>query len=82
MARTISVRAPFPALVSAAGATTRLRTGTLVLNTSFYNSVLLARDVAEVHELTDGRFELGLGAGWSAEEFETAGIPFPGAGTS
>ena len=75
----LGTHAPFPALVSAAEATTRLRTGTLVLNAGFYNPVLLARDVAEVHELTDGRFELGLGAGWAAEEFETAGMPFPGA---
>jgi alkanesulfonate monooxygenase SsuD/methylene tetrahydromethanopterin reductase-like flavin-dependent oxidoreductase (luciferase family) len=64
--------APFPALVSAAEATTRLRVGTLVLNVGFYQPALLARVAAEVHELTGGRFELGLGAGWAAQEFEAA----------
>ena len=72
--------APFPALVSAAEATTRVRLGTLVLNSGFYRPALLARDVAAVHELTDGRFELGLGTGLVAEEYAAAGIPFPSPG--
>ena len=71
--------APFPALVSAAEATTRLRVGTLVLNAGFYQPALLARDAAEVHELTGGRFELGLGACWAAQEFEAAETPSPSA---
>ncbi|MFD2419944.1 TIGR03621 family F420-dependent LLM class oxidoreductase [Amycolatopsis pigmentata] len=75
----LGMTAPFPALVSAAEVTTRPRLGTLVLNAGFYRPALLARDVAGVHELTDGRFELGVGTGYAAAEFEAAGLPFPGA---
>jgi probable F420-dependent oxidoreductase len=75
----LGMQAPFPALVAAADVT-RLRLGTLVLNTSFYNPALLARDVAETDQLTDGRLELGLGAGYGEAEFESAGLRFPPAG--
>jgi probable F420-dependent oxidoreductase len=69
--------APFPALTMAAAATTTLRLGTFVLNAGFYKPALLARDVAAVRDLSDGRFELGLGAGYVREEFEAAELPFP-----
>jgi probable F420-dependent oxidoreductase len=72
--------APFPALMSAAEVTT-IRLGTFVLNAGFYKPALLARDVAGVDLLTDGRFELGLGAGYVREEFEAAELPFPSAGS-
>jgi len=75
----LGMPAPFPALVSAAEATTRPKLGTLVLNAGFYKPALLARDVAAVGELTDGRFELGLGAGYVEEEFTAAELPFPSA---
>jgi probable F420-dependent oxidoreductase len=68
--------APFPALAAAADATTTMRLGTCVLNASFYNPALLARDAAEVNLLSDGRLELGLGAGYVVEEFDAAGLPF------
>ncbi|HUO38410.1 MAG TPA: TIGR03621 family F420-dependent LLM class oxidoreductase, partial [Mycobacterium sp.] len=71
--------APFPALVSAADATS-IKLGTFVLNAGFYKPALLARDVAGLELLTDGRFELGLGAGYVREEFEAAELPFPSAG--
>jgi probable F420-dependent oxidoreductase len=71
--------APFPALMSAAAVTTRLRLGTFVLNAGFYKPALLARDVEAMRDLTDGRFELGLGAGYVREEFEAAELPFPSA---
>ncbi|RJO78339.1 TIGR03621 family F420-dependent LLM class oxidoreductase [Nocardia panacis] len=67
---------PFPALVLAAEATSRVRLSTFVLNTPFYNPVLLARDVAGTDRCVDGRLELGLGAGYVRAEFEAAGIPF------
>ncbi|TVT35201.1 TIGR03621 family F420-dependent LLM class oxidoreductase [Amycolatopsis rhizosphaerae] len=75
----LGMPAPFPALMSAAEVTTRPRLGTLVLNAGFYKPALLARDVAAVDELSDGRFELGLGAGYVAEEFAAAELPFPSA---
>ena len=72
--------APFPALMSAAEVTS-MRLGTYVLNVGFYKPALLARDVAALHKLTDGRVELGLGAGYVREEFEAAELPFPSAGS-
>ena len=69
--------APFPTLTAAAAATERLHLGTFVLNAGFYKAALLARDVAELRDLSAGRFELGLGAGYVREEFEAAEIPFP-----
>jgi len=49
-----------------------------VLNAGFYRPALLARDVASVDLLTDGRFEFGIGAGpdFAKPEFEVAGLPF------
>lgn len=70
----LGVAAPFPTLVAAAQATERLRVGTLVLNAPFWNSELLARDVATTDVLTGGRLELGLGAGHMKWEFDEAGI--------
>ena len=72
--------APFPVLAAVAQATTTLRVGTYVVNAAFYSPALLARDAAEVDALSDGRLDLGLGAGYAREEFEAAEIPFPGAG--
>ncbi|MEM8905283.1 MAG: TIGR03621 family F420-dependent LLM class oxidoreductase [Actinomycetota bacterium] len=63
-------------LVTAAEATTDLRVGTLVLNHDFRHPVVLAREAATVELLTDGRFELGLGAGHMAHEYESAGLTF------
>ncbi|HEU5159952.1 MAG TPA: LLM class F420-dependent oxidoreductase [Streptosporangiaceae bacterium] len=66
--------APFTELVAAAAATERLRLGTLVLNVGFWNPHLLAREAATADVLTDGRLELGLGAGHMKWEFDAAGI--------
>jgi probable F420-dependent oxidoreductase len=67
---------PLVALVSAGDATERLRVGTFVLNNDFWNPVLLARDAAAVDLLTDGRLELGLGAGHAQVEYEAAGLAY------
>jgi probable F420-dependent oxidoreductase len=72
--------APFPTLMAAAAATDTLRVGTFVLNAGFYKPALLARDVEAVRDLSGGRLELGLGAGYVKEEFDAAEIPFPTAG--
>ncbi|WP_231706892.1 TIGR03621 family F420-dependent LLM class oxidoreductase [Tsukamurella sputi] len=73
----LGMLSPFPAVILAAEVTERPRLNTFVLNTPFYNPVLLARDVATVDLLTDGRLELGLGAGYVEAEFAEAGITFP-----
>ncbi|MFF5973012.1 TIGR03621 family F420-dependent LLM class oxidoreductase [Streptomyces sp. NPDC012769] len=72
----LGMPAPFPALVAAAEATTRVRVGTFVLNAGFWNPALLAREVATTAALTGGRLELGLGTGYVRAEHEEAGIPF------
>lgn len=71
--------APFPVLMSAAAVTSTLRLGTLVLNAGFYKAALLARDVGAMRDLTEGRFELGLGTGYVRQEFEAAQLPYPSA---
>lgn len=67
--------APFPLAVAVADATA-MRVGTLVLNASFWNAALLAREVACTDLLTEGRLELGLGSGHMKWEFDEAGIEF------
>jgi probable F420-dependent oxidoreductase len=67
---------PMPALIIAAEATTTLRIGTNVLNNDLRHPVLLAREAATTDLLTDGRFELGLGAGSIKSEYDEAGLSF------
>jgi probable F420-dependent oxidoreductase len=67
---------PVPALLSAAEATRALRVGTLVFDNDFRHPALLAKDVATLDLLTDGRFECGIGAGWMRSEYEQVGLPF------
>ena len=69
--------APFPVLTAIASATSRVRLGTYVLNAGFYKPALLARDAGEVDQLSGGRLDLGLGAGYVREEFEAAELPYP-----
>jgi probable F420-dependent oxidoreductase len=68
--------APIPALISAAEATKHLRVGTYVLNNDFRHPVLVAREAATVDQLSDGRLQLGLGAGSIRSEYEEAGFDF------
>jgi len=65
-----------PALAMAAAATGRLRVGTMVLNNDFRHPVVLAREAATLDLLSDGRLELGLGAGHMKSEYDEAGIVF------
>src|SRR5204863_9986480 len=68
--------APLPALITAAEATSRLRVGTNVLNSDLRHPVLIAREAATVDLLTDGRLQLGLGAGSIRSEYDEAGLRF------
>ena len=72
--------APMVALTAAAGATRRLRVGTLVLDNDYRHPVLLAKEAATLDLLSGGRFELGIGAGWLREEYRRAGMPFDAPG--
>lgn len=67
--------APHPALAAVAAATT-LRIGTLVLDNDFRNPLITAREAATLDVLSNGRFELGLGAGWHDRDYQSLGIPF------
>jgi probable F420-dependent oxidoreductase len=67
---------PFPALVAAAEATKSLRVGTNVLNNDPRHPLLVAREAATVDLLTDGRLQLGLGAGSIKSEYDQAGLSF------
>jgi len=68
--------APLTALTVLAEATTRAHVGTLVLNNDFRHPALLAREAATLDLLSDGRLELGLGAGHAAPEYAEVGLPF------
>ena len=57
--------------------TTSIRLGTLVTSATFRHPGVLAITVAGVDAMSDGRVELGLGAGWFDEEHSAYGIPFP-----
>jgi probable F420-dependent oxidoreductase len=67
---------PLPALAAAATATTTLRVGTFVAGNDFRHPLSLAKEAASLDVLSDGRFELGLGAGWAAADYTETGIPF------
>lgn len=73
--------APVPALAAAALATTRLRVASLVFCNDFRHPVVLAKEAATLDVLSEGRFELGLGAGWLRADYDQAGIPFEPAAT-
>ncbi len=72
--------APFAGLAAAAAVTTRLRVGTMVLSNDFRHPAVLAHEAASLHLISDGRFELGLGAGWYQPEYQAAGMAFDAAG--
>jgi len=68
--------APLASLATVAAATARLRVGSLVLCNDYRHPALLAKEVATLDVLSGGRFELGLGAGFSRPEYEAAGLPY------
>ncbi|KUI39942.1 oxidoreductase [Mycobacterium sp. GA-1199] len=71
---------PFTSAAAAAMVTKRLIVGTLVLNNDFRHPVETAREAAGLALVSDGRFELGIGAGHMKSEYDAAGIPFDGGG--
>jgi len=67
----------FTALSYVAALHPQLTFGHSVLCQSFRNPALLAKMGATLHFLSNGRFILGLGAGWHAEEYRAYGYDFP-----
>jgi probable F420-dependent oxidoreductase len=68
------VMEPLTALTAAACATSRIRLLTLVLGNDYRHPVLVHKAIATLDVLSEGRVELGLGAGWLASDYEAAGI--------
>jgi F420-dependent oxidoreductase-like protein len=81
----LSLRGDWPAhatdawttLAGLARETTRIRLGTLVSPVTFRQPIALAKAVATVDEMSHGRVELGIGAGWYEPEHARFGIPYP-----
>jgi probable F420-dependent oxidoreductase len=71
---------PVAGLVAAADATNSIRIGCQVFDNDFRHPAMLAKEGATVDLLTDGRFDFGIGAGWSKEEYDQVGIPFDAPG--
>jgi probable F420-dependent oxidoreductase len=71
--------APLVPLATAAEVSDRLRLGIMVLNNDFHHPSLLARDIATLDLLSDGRMEVGIGAGHSKAEYDRAGMRFDSA---
>jgi probable F420-dependent oxidoreductase len=71
---------PVPAMVAAADATSSLRIGCQVFNNDIRHPAVLAKEAATLDVMIDGRLEFGIGAGWSKEEYDQAGIPFESPG--
>ena len=73
------VRGPWEAwsvMAALAAATERVQIGPLVAATSFHSPAMLAKKAATIDEISNGRFILGLGAGWNRTEYEAFGFPF------
>ena len=67
----------FISFVLVAEESSRIRFGPLVSSMTFRHPSLLARMAAQIDLLSDGRFILGMGAGWNVPEHEAFGLPFP-----
>ena len=67
---------PFVGLASAAAVTSSLKLGTGIALVTERDPILMAKQVASLDHISDGRFILGIGAGWNAEEMENHGTSF------
>jgi probable F420-dependent oxidoreductase len=72
--------APVPALQAILDATTTLRAGALVFDNDYKHPVVLAKEMATMDVLSDGRVEIGLGAGWMIADYERTGMTYDRAG--
>jgi probable F420-dependent oxidoreductase len=75
--RSLPLLEGWTALTALARDTTRLRLGTSVLCNSYRHPSVLAKMAATLDVISEGRLDLGLGAGWFEREFDAYGIPFP-----
>ena len=72
---------PIVALTVAAEATERLRVGSLVFDNDYRHPLVMAKELATLDLLSEGRLEVGLGAGWMQSDYDQSGIAYDDAGT-
>lgn len=67
---------PLVAMAFAAASTERLRVLSLVAQNDLHHPALLAKDIATIDALSNGRVELGVGSGWQPDDYAVLGLPF------
>jgi probable F420-dependent oxidoreductase len=72
--------APLPAMMTALDVTTTLRTCALVYDNDYKHPVVLAKELATMDVLSDGRVEIGLGAGWMKSDYDQSGMAYDSPG--
>lgn len=65
---------PLMSLAYVAASTSRVRLGTSILNLGYYNPVLVGRQLTTLDLLSGGRLDLGVGIGWSPDEYQAVGV--------
>jgi probable F420-dependent oxidoreductase len=71
-----SVADPLVSLAFVAGTTSRIRLGTSVLVMPYYTPVMLAKQLATLDQVSGGRLDVGLGVGWSRDEYDAVGVSY------
>ena len=66
---------PITAMATAAVLTTTLKVGALVFDCDYRHPAVLARELASIDMLSEGRLEVGVGAGWKKLDYDRSGIP-------
>lgn len=61
--------------------TSKVRVGSLVYSVGYRHPAVLAKAITAIDQLSDGRADMGIGAGWAKVEYDAYGIPFPDAKT-
>jgi probable F420-dependent oxidoreductase len=70
-----AVQDPLASLAFTAAVTSRIRLGVAVLMAPYYAPLVLAKALTTIDILSSGRLDVGIGLGWSAQEFEAVGVP-------
>lgn len=68
--------APVPAMTAALAVTSSLRVCALVFDNDYKHPLVLAKELATMDVISNGRVEVGLGAGWMRTDYEQSGIPY------
>jgi probable F420-dependent oxidoreductase len=68
--------APMPAIAMAAAHSTTLKIGALVFDNDYKHPAILAKEAATIDLLSDGRLELGIGAGWMKTDYDALGLDY------